>query len=97
MADYKNMTHADLYAMRGSLAPNDPRQQEIAPYEHRAFAREWTQKSPVIGPISLAFAVPGYAAAKAVGLQKSRTPASWSQVYQGYAGVADGLRDILSK
>lgn len=97
MADYKSMSHADLYALRGSLAPNDPRQAELAPYEHRAFAREWTQDSPWIAPLSLAFAVPAYTAAKATGFQKARSPASWSEIGQGYAGIYDGLKSLMTR
>ena len=96
MADYKNMSHADLYALRSTLPSNDPRQAEIGPYEHRAFAREWTQDSPWIAPLSLAFAVPAYTAAKATGLQKARTPASWGEIGQGYAGIYDGLKALMT-
>ena len=97
MPNFKTMNHGDLYALRDSLAPIDPRQQQIAPYEHRAFAREWTQESPVLGPLSLTFAIPAYAAAKATGLQQARTPPSWDQVFQGYAGIYDGLKSITTK
>lgn len=96
MPNLKTMSHGDLYALRGSLAPDDPRQRELAPLEHRAFAREWTQDSPWIAPLSLAFAIPAYTGAKAVGLQKARTPASWAEIGQGYAGIYDGLKALMT-
>ena len=95
MPDYQNMSHSDLMNLRANLAPNDPRQAQLAPFEHRAFAREWTKDSPFIAPLSLSMVIPAYAAAKAVGLQKARTAPSWAEIGQGYAGIWDGLKTSL--
>jgi len=84
-----NMSHAQLYAMRQN-APKDA-QSLIGPYEHQAFAREFAQESPISAAISLPFAIPAYTAAKALGLQKTRSPASLDEIIQGYKGLAQGL------
>lgn len=78
-------SHSDLYQRR---ARGD---QSVAPQEHRAFAREWTQDNPMLAVPSLLAAIPAYSAAKALGLIHSRTPASLNQVTEGYKGVAEGL------
>ena len=72
--DYANMSHADLLSLRNSLANDDPRHREIAPFEHRAFAREWAQERPFMATASLPFAIPAYTAAKAVGGSECTVP-----------------------
>lgn len=89
--DYGSMSHAQLVQLRDSIPPDDPRQNEIAPYEHQAFAREWTQDSPVIAPLSLTFAIPAYAAAKALGLERARSKPSIAAILAGYKGIGQGL------
>lgn len=57
--------HANLDRARGQY--RDPAAQEVlGPWEHRAFAREYAQESPVLAAASLPFAIPGYTAGKAV-------------------------------
>ncbi len=85
------LSHADLYAMRGRLAPNDPRQRHLALLEHEAFAREWTQENPFIAAPSLLFAIPAYTAAKKAGLLNARTPGSLEEIMAGYRGLLGGL------
>ena len=84
-----NMSHAQLYAMR-QAAPQAA-QAIIGPYEHQAFAREFAQESPVSAALSLPFAIPAYTAAKALGLEKTRSPASLDEILKGYKGLAQGL------
>lgn len=82
--------HAELLGARGRTT--DPRvQAELAPMEHRAFAREFAQESPIRAAVSLPFAIPAYTAAKAVGLQNARSPASWEEMKQGFIGLNEGL------
>lgn len=94
--EFAKLPHSTLYRMRGALPSNDPQQRSIAPFEHRAFAREYVQENPVTGALGLSLAIPGYAAAKALGLTKSRTPFSFDQISQGYTGIAEGLRNFIS-
>ena len=73
----------------------------LAPYEHQAFARQWTQDNPWLAVPSLAIASPLYyaakqkpilAAAQALGLVgPGATPASLDQLTKSYAGIGQGL------
>lgn len=86
--DYANMDWDTLYGLR--LQNRDPQfQQQIAPYEHRAFAREQVAANPSLAPV-YAVAIPGYQAFKSL-FGTSRTPASMSQIGQGLLGVGEGL------
>ena len=89
--DYGSMTHAQLVSLRDALSPTDPQQDVLAPYEHQAFARQWTEDSPVLAPLSLTFAIPAYSAAKALGLERGRSDASWNEMLSGYRGMAEGI------
>ena len=93
--NYANMSHADLLNLRNSLSDTDPRHKELAPYEHRAFAREWAQESPLLASASLPFAIPAYTAAKALGAVSARSPASLDELTQGYRGLGEGLLENL--
>jgi len=93
--NYGQMTHADLLRLRNSLPPNDPRQAELAPYEHAAFAREWTAENPYMAVPALSIAIPGYSLLKGAGLVHSRTPASLAEMTQSFRGVGSGLRSFF--
>lgn len=85
------MSHADLYLKR-AYAKTKAEQSKLAPYEHRAFAREFAEESPVKAAASLPFAIPAYTAAKALGLQKgARSSASLEEMKQAFKGLAEGL------
>ena len=90
-----NASHGDLLMRRAELPDDDPLQQLIAPFEHRAFAREQAQTSPLSTAVTMPFMIPGYAMMKALGLQSGRTPASIEQVKQGYIGLHEGLKASL--
>lgn len=94
--DYGEMTHAQLVNLRASYAPDDPMQAVLAPYEHQAFAREWTQEQPLLAAPSLAVAIPGYAIAKALGIEKARTGPSIASVLAGYKGIGQGIYNRLA-
>ena len=64
----------------------------LAPYEHRAYAREYVQDEGMKGAASLAVAIPAYSAAKALGLTNARSPASMEEMKQGYKGIFEGLK-----
>lgn len=93
--DYRNMPHAELLRLRNSLPPDDPLQAQLAPLEHAAFAREWTRDNPFIAVPALAVSIPGYTAAKSLGLTSARTPGNISEVLEGFRGVGRGLRDYV--
>jgi hypothetical protein len=83
-------SHEGLYRARMTASPEE--QKTLAPAEHRAFAREWTKEKPILAAASLAVAIPAYSLAKALGIVKARTPASWLEVTEGYNGIYDGLK-----
>lgn len=99
MNNYENMSWQDLQALRDKFAGDQPKQQELAPYEHRAYARESVADNPV-NALKFAFMIPGYQAAKAVGAldsDSSTTPASLDQMNQGFSGVGEGLQQNYSR
>jgi hypothetical protein len=84
-----SMGFNDLWRMRNA-AQGKESQNAIAPYEHRAFAREATQENP-LSALSLALGIPAYQLAKLLGLTDSRSDPSLEQMKQGYIGVGEGL------
>lgn len=95
---YSQQTSANLIAKRLTLDPNDPQQAVLAPYEHRAFAREWTIENPFVAIPSLLASIPAYTAGKALGLIKGNsTPASLDQLAEGYRGLGEGVGTVLKK
>ena len=90
------MSHAELYSMRDSVEDQEL-QNEIAAKEHRAFARQWVQDNPVVAPASLLFAIPGYSAAKKLGLLRARTPGSLDEMAEAYRGLGEGLQSFWNK
>jgi len=67
-------SHAGLTVQRESLGPltgGDPTQIELAAKEHEAFAREYATAHPILGALSLPFAIPAYTLSKFVGYKPS--------------------------
>lgn len=100
---YTTMSHAELAMLRDKA--DAAMQPLLAPYEHRAFAREWTQENPMLAAPSLAAAAPLYYVAKQKPIielmqrfgwvGKDATPASLDQLIQSYKGIAEGLTNTL--
>lgn len=98
--DIEGMDHADLYNMR-EKARGTPDFQALAPAEHQAFARQWTQENPMVAAPSLAIAAPLYYLAKQppflAAMQKlgivgqDATPANFDQLSASYRGIGQGL------
>lgn len=88
LGNLPSRSHADLYSLRDKLSPAD--QEQVAPYEHRAFAREVVADSPLMA-LSLFAGVPLYQTAKLLGLSKARTKPSLDQLKQAYIGIGEGL------
>lgn len=87
------MDHATLYTLRARNESNRDVFALLAPFEHRAFAREATAENPALA-VPIALATPLYAGAKAVGLMRdggNATDPSMKQVGYGLAGVGEGL------
>jgi hypothetical protein len=75
------MNFTDLRMLRDKPGAD---QNRLAPYEHRAFAREYVATDPWKAIPSLAVAIPGYTAAKALGVQSARSDPSFNDIGQGY-------------
>lgn len=88
MLPLDDLSHAELFLMRQAA---DADHSMLAPAEHRAFAREFARERPLAAAVSLPFAIPAYTAAKAVGLTRARSPASWDEIFAGYRGLFEGL------
>jgi hypothetical protein len=90
---FAGMSFHELRELR-SLMPQA--QKFLAPYEHRAYARELMQQSPGMG-LGLIGAIPGYQVAKGLGLMGSRTGLDLGQMGQGYMGMGEGLLGYLRR
>jgi hypothetical protein len=93
--DYSHLSFAQLRQLRDQYPDDSPMQAQLAPYEHQAFAREWTQDNPLIAAPALAASIPGYALAKLLGLQHGRTKPSLAEMAAGYRGIGQGLRSFM--
>jgi hypothetical protein len=95
--DFSGMSFEELRRLRASL-PDPMAQRFLAPYEHRAFAREYMRENPFKG-LGLLAGIPGYQLAKGMGLMGSRTGFSdpLRQMGQGYLGVGEGLGALLKR
>lgn len=89
MDDLSRKTWDELIALRRSSA--DPEfQRQVAPYEHRAYARETVAGNPLLEAPRMVVGIPAYQLIKAL-RGGSRTPPSLEQVTQGYKGLWEGL------
>lgn len=74
------------------------RQAALGPREHGAYAELRVRDRPILGPIEQLLAIPGYTAAKGLGLMRGRSGASVDEMAEGYRGVGRGvlqnLRDL---
>lgn len=95
MPGFDEMGFHELRALRDSL-PDPVAQKFLAPYEHRAYARELLMQDPLKG-LGLLAAIPGYQAAKGLGMIGSRTGFSdpLGQMKAGYLGMGEGLMGFL--
>ena len=81
----------DLITARRGAPPE--MQEYLAPYEHRAYARETVAESPWMAPV-FALMTPGYQAYKVM-RSGARTPPSMRQLQQGLLGTVEGLKQGL--
>jgi hypothetical protein len=89
------MDHATLYRLR-ELAKEQDTQNQLAGYEHRAFAREAVADNPLMAlPIGLA--APLYQVSKFLPGNKSRSQPGLWQLGQAYTGIGEGLMSLLRK
>jgi len=73
---------------------NKEAQNMLAPYEHRAFAREYIQENPLMSIPMATMMVPGYQLSKlfpSISGNKSRSSPGLNQMGQEYMGILEGL------
>ncbi len=87
--------HHELIALRNKTQDKEE-QNRIAPYEHRAYAREAVEENPAMA-ISMAVLAPGYQVAKAAGLTSGRSEVSTKHVTEAYKGIGEGLEAAVKK
>jgi hypothetical protein len=93
--DLSGMDHATLYRLR-ELAKSQQEQDQLAGYEHRAFAREAVGDNPLMS-IPIGLAAPLYQISKFMPGNKSRSnPGLW-QLGQAYTSIGEGLMSLLGK
>ena len=80
----------DLYAAWRARNQSGADQAALGPQEHAQFAEETVRQSKAMA-VPLAVAIPAYSAAKALGLVKTRSPASFDEMGQAYKGIWRGL------
>lgn len=85
------LDHSTLYAMRDYLQPKQ--QNLVAPYEHRAFAREEVSAHPLMA-LPVAAGALAYQPYKM--LMGARSDPSFNQVGQGLLGVGEGLKNNVT-
>jgi hypothetical protein len=90
--DYSTLSHAELVRLREQ---NPDLQEVLAPYEHRAFAREYVGANPLMA-VGMLGAIPGYQLYKMTGQSGARTKPSLQQMVQGFRGTGEGLMNALS-
>ena len=100
-AQLEGMKHNDLLLLRkyAVQTKNPELNARLAPFEHQAFAREYTKNSPVSGTLGLGAAIPLYALGKSIpGIRDMMatggdpvTPPTLAQVVAGYRGIGQGL------
>ena len=79
------------------MAPDDPMQAVIGPLEHREVAADTVRRNPVLGFPAMLLGTPAYTAGKAAGLFNTRSPASVDEIFAGWEGSVEGLRDALRR
>lgn len=94
------MPWGKLIDLRNQAGNNVQAQSAIAPYEHRAYARENVGLNPVSAAVWAGMPI-AYQAGKILGVTPSdsqTTPASFKQFAQGELGVAEGIKNgIVNK
>jgi hypothetical protein len=95
MPSLEEMAHEELLRKRLSQ-PGGMDDPLLAPFEHMAFAREWTRENPWVAVPSLSAAIPLYQLAKLLGVAPdasgTATKPSLDQLFAGYRGIGQGLR-----
>jgi hypothetical protein len=92
LADIGNMSWEDLFKMRDRYTADPFMQKLLAPFEHQAFARQYVQDNPMMGPLVMGTSIPLYQLAKFLRMQQgSRSGFDLDQLFAGYTGLFQGM------
>jgi hypothetical protein len=96
------MSHKNLQSLRNKYSSNQEVNSYLAPYEHRAYARESVEVNPLLAPLFAELLIPGYQVAKILDLpigatEDKPTSPDLKQLEQGYIGVGEGISKYISK
>ena len=80
----------DLYSAYNARNQPGADQSKLGPIEHGQFTEATVRQNKAMA-IPLAVAIPAYTAAKALGILKTRSPASMEEMKQAYKGIWKGL------
>lgn len=103
LARLSQTPHSDLMLQRGLArqSNNTPLDQQLAPFEHQAFAREYVGAYPISGTLGIGAAIPLYQLSKLLGIAPESngapTQASLQQLLSGYQRIGEGLQGALTK
>jgi len=79
-----------LQQMRDEPGAN---QELLGPIDHRVAMRGIVSENPWMA-LPMAAAVPGYSISKALGFERSRSPASSREITEAYGGIYEGLKGL---
>jgi hypothetical protein len=85
----ESMGHFELMEKR-SGAKTKEEQNRLAPYEHRAWAREYVKENPTAAVV-LPGLIMAYNAAKGMGMREGRSDPSADAILEGLKGTVEGL------
>lgn len=90
--DPSGLSFDEIRQLRDFLGDDHVAQEALAPWEHRAFALEYSKDSPMRS-LGLFAAIPVYQLAKSAGLLRGRSGESnpVAQMSMGYQGLMQGL------
>jgi len=85
---------------------DDATQKAVGPFEHQAFAREWSRDNPAVAPLAVATVNTPYTVAKAIGVTdklrewglldkdgEKESPPSFEEWARTYKGIGQGVSD----
>lgn len=86
--------HMELMLQRAMArqANDTTRDQQLAPYEHQAFAREYVGQHPISGALGVGAAIPLYQLSKLLGL--TPTPATVRPLRLRYSNLSPGTKEL---
>lgn len=102
----------ELYRQRVESKTDPEKQNELAPYEHRALVREFVKEKGIVGAAAMAIAIPPYTLSKVTGIEAKAKELgildygdkTWAastnygeEIKQGYIGLGEGMAELMKR